>query len=49
MQFVDREADLCGLYASQVFPSGDPGSVEMRGVFQRAMHERVERCGIAKV
>ncbi|KAL8631127.1 hypothetical protein Q9189_003161 [Teloschistes chrysophthalmus] len=47
--FVDREADLCGLYASQVFPSGDPGSVEMRGVFQRAMHERVERCGIAKV
>ena len=40
IQFIDREVGLCGLYASQVIPPGDPESVEMSGIFERAMYEK---------
>ncbi|KAI4114730.1 MAG: hypothetical protein LQ338_007962 [Usnochroma carphineum] len=39
--FVDRESDLCGLYATQILPSGEPKSLEMRDVFQKAMYEKL--------
>ena len=37
---IDREAGLCGLYASQIMPIGDPKSVKMVHVFEKAMYER---------
>ncbi|MCJ1397015.1 hypothetical protein MMC11_000207 [Xylographa trunciseda] len=37
--FIDRKVGLCGLYASQVIPPGDPKSVEMSGIFERAVYE----------
>ncbi|KAL8710825.1 MAG: hypothetical protein Q9220_004628 [cf. Caloplaca sp. 1 TL-2023] len=43
LQFVDREADLCGLYASQVLPLGEEGSVELQRVFQETMYERLSK------
>ncbi len=39
-QFIDREAGLCGMYASQLLPPDDLKSREMCQVFERAMYER---------
>ncbi|KAL8802339.1 MAG: hypothetical protein Q9200_006617, partial [Gallowayella weberi] len=41
-QFVDREADLCGLYASQLFPPGDVQSIEMKELFEKTMYTRAK-------
>ncbi|KAL8721127.1 MAG: hypothetical protein Q9181_007777 [Wetmoreana brouardii] len=41
--FVDRDADLCGLYASQIFPLGEPRTLEMREVFQKAMYQKAKQ------
>ncbi|KAL8721283.1 MAG: hypothetical protein Q9225_001987 [Loekoesia sp. 1 TL-2023] len=40
--FVDRKSDLCGLYASQILPYGEPRSLEMRDVFIKALYEQAE-------
>ncbi|MCJ1478910.1 hypothetical protein MMC13_007594 [Lambiella insularis] len=39
--FVDREAGLCGMYGSQLIPSGDPKSIELSEVFERAMYKEL--------
>ena len=39
-QWIDREAGLCGLYASQLLPPGDPRSNELNDIFQKAMYKR---------
>lgn len=41
--WIDREAGLCGLYASQVLPQGDPKSNKMHQVFETAMYERIKK------
>ena len=41
-QFIDRKAGLCGMYASQLIPPGDPKSHEMAAIFERAMYEKSE-------
>ncbi|KAL8696750.1 MAG: hypothetical protein Q9201_007499 [Fulgogasparrea decipioides] len=46
--FIDRDADLCGLYASQLLPTGEPRSLEMREVFQKAMYQRAKQ-GVTKM
>ena len=40
-QWIDREAGICGMYASQILPPGDAKSNELNGVFQRTMYERM--------
>ncbi|KAL8805074.1 MAG: hypothetical protein Q9182_002164 [Xanthomendoza sp. 2 TL-2023] len=42
-QFVDRETDLCGLYASQLFPPGDVQSLEMKELFEKTMYTRAKQ------
>ncbi|KAE8358391.1 beta-lactamase/transpeptidase-like protein [Aspergillus caelatus] len=41
--WIDRKVGLCGLYASQLVPTGDPKSMEWSTVFIQDMYERVER------
>jgi CubicO group peptidase (beta-lactamase class C family) len=41
--WIDREADICGLYASQILPPDDPKSVEMSVLFEKTMYERYRR------
>ncbi|KAL8701046.1 MAG: hypothetical protein Q9224_000684 [Gallowayella concinna] len=41
--FVDRDADLCGLYASQLLPPGDVVSMEMKELFEKTMYERAKQ------
>ena len=41
-QFIDRERGLCGLYASQVMPIGDPRSNELLHAFEKAIYERYD-------
>ena len=40
MQFIDREADLCGIYGGQVMPPGDKKVGKMITLFEKAMYER---------
>ncbi|KOC08187.1 transesterase [Aspergillus flavus AF70] len=40
--WIDRKVGLCGFYASQLVPTGDPKSVEWSTVFIQDMYERVE-------
>lgn len=41
--FIDREAGLCGLYASQILPPGDLKSVEMSTLFEKEMYARYKK------
>jgi hypothetical protein len=41
--WIDREAGICGLYASQILPPEDPKSVEMSVLFEKTMYERYQR------
>jgi hypothetical protein len=43
MQWIDREAGICGLYASQILPPGDMKSVKMSILFEKAMYERLHK------
>lgn len=40
LTWIDREAGICGLYASQILPPGDLKSVEMSALFEKTMYER---------
>ncbi|PLB48495.1 beta-lactamase/transpeptidase-like protein [Aspergillus steynii IBT 23096] len=40
--WIDRKAALCGLYASQLVPTGDPRSVEWSTTFMKEMYIRLE-------
>ena len=40
-QFIDREADLCGLYGGQVRPPGDLKVGKMITLFEKTMYERL--------
>jgi CubicO group peptidase (beta-lactamase class C family) len=40
---IDREVSICGLYASQILPPGDPKSVEVSALFEKMMYERYRR------
>ena len=42
LKFIDRKADLCGLYASQLKPSGDTKSHEMGKLFEKTMYQRAQ-------
>lgn len=48
LQFVDREAGLCGLYGGQVKPPGDDPTGNMITLFEKAMYERLE-AGKARI
>lgn len=39
-QWIDREAGLCGLFATQIMPTGDEKTVELQQAFERAMYQR---------
>ena len=41
-QFIDRAGDICGLYASQLKPSGDTKSHEMGKLFEKTMYQRAK-------
>lgn len=41
--WMDRQAGLSGIYASQVIPPGDPRSLEMARKFEGAMYERLKQ------
>ncbi|KAI1822942.1 beta-lactamase/transpeptidase-like protein [Xylaria intraflava] len=38
--WIDREAELCGLYAGQLMPRGDAKSVEMTQLFEKEIYAR---------
>jgi hypothetical protein len=40
VQFIDREAGLCGMYGSQVIPPGDLVMNELIGLFDKTMYRR---------
>ncbi|KAK1140310.1 hypothetical protein N8T08_010513 [Aspergillus melleus] len=40
--WIDRKAGLCGFYASQLIPTGDPHSVEWSTTFMKEMYTRLE-------
>lgn len=40
-QFIDRQADLCGLYGGQVRPPGDAKVGKMITLFEKTMYERL--------
>ena len=42
LQFIDREAGLCGLYGGQVKPPGDVATGKMITLFEKAMYEKFE-------
>ena len=41
IQFIDREAGLCGLYGGQVRPPGDEKVGKMITLFEKTMYERL--------
>ena len=41
VQFIDREAGLCGLYGGQVRPPGDAKVGKMITLFEKTMYERL--------
>jgi len=41
--WIDRKADLCGLYASQILPPGDAKSIEMSVLFEKEMYARYSK------
>ncbi|KAL6406111.1 beta-lactamase [Ilyonectria robusta] len=43
LQFLDREAGLCGVYGTQVLPPGDSGVAEMIAFFDKAIYELYAR------
>ena len=40
--FSDRKSGMCGMYASQVVPAGDPKSTALFAQFEEAMYERAK-------
>ncbi|KAG7004437.1 hypothetical protein G7Y79_00025g057230 [Physcia stellaris] len=41
--WVDRETGLCGLYGTQMLPTGDAGSIRAFQLFERTMYERFNK------
>lgn len=41
--WIDRDTGICGMYASQLHPPGDPTSVKMYEIFQADMYDRLGR------
>lgn len=41
--WIDRESGVSGMFATQVWPWGDPRCVELMEVFERAIYEAVDR------
>lgn len=41
MQWIDREAGICGIYGGQVLPPGDKQTEEMIVLFEKTMYERL--------
>ena len=41
VQFIDRQAGLCGLYGGQVRPPGDLEVGKMITLFEKTMYERL--------
>lgn len=42
VQWIDRDAGLCGIYASQILPPEDAKSVKMSVLFEKTMYERLK-------
>jgi hypothetical protein len=40
--FSDRKSGMCGMYASQLVPTGDPKSIELFAQFEATMYERAQ-------
>jgi hypothetical protein len=40
--FSDRKAGMCGMYASQLIPTGDPKSISLFAHFEVAMYDRAK-------
>jgi hypothetical protein len=40
--FSDRKGGMCGMYASQVIPAGDPKSTLLFAQFETAMYDRAK-------
>ncbi|QVM12573.1 hypothetical protein D8B26_007194 [Coccidioides posadasii str. Silveira] len=38
--FINREANLCGVYGGQMLMNGDPQTFDMISLFQRTIYER---------
>ena len=43
MQFVDRKAGLCGIFATQVLPTGDQKCGDLALGFEKGMYELYEK------
>lgn len=43
--WIDRDAGVAGMYASQLVPQGDPKSIEMFGAFEAAVYEAIDCNG----
>lgn len=41
--WIDRETGVSGMFATQVWPWGDPRCVELMEAFERAIYEAVDR------
>jgi hypothetical protein len=41
--WIDPSVGICGLYASQILPLGDPKSVEMSALFEKTIYEWYRR------
>lgn len=41
VQFIDRQAGLCGLYGGQVQPPGDVKVEKMITLFEKSMYSRL--------
>ncbi|KAK5634653.1 hypothetical protein RRF57_010366 [Xylaria bambusicola] len=46
--WIDRKAELCGLYAGQLMPLGDKRSVELTQLFEREMYARYRQATSAQ-
>jgi len=46
LQWVDRKTGLCGLYATQVVPTGDAKCAALDRRFEAAMYEKYQESGL---
>ncbi|KAG9234470.1 beta-lactamase/transpeptidase-like protein [Amylocarpus encephaloides] len=46
--WADREGGMCGVYTSQMMPTGDPRSLAMLAGFEKEMYRRAKEAGKAK-
>ena len=45
LQWIDRKTGLCGLYATQVVPTGDAKCAALDRKFEEAMYEKYKQSG----